>query len=157
MQLGYHSVYNSVSNPYYVTNNITLNGGAVWANDGYQHLTGTITVTNGGGASGSTYNGATGSMNKGLYLEGIVSGSGPLTIVPAAGREVNGYNDGASNPWNTSLVTFTNTANTYSGAITVTGNSAVGHSCYLGVNAPTALQYATAIVARALATPTIRQ
>ena len=42
---------------------------------------------------------------------------------------------------NTSIVMFTNNANTYSGTITVTG--VANNNSYLGVNGNTALQFAT--------------
>ncbi len=139
-QFGYHETNTDVPMLPYP---IVLNGGALWANDAYQHLTGSINVTAAGGTMGSTYEGGTGSWNKGLFLDGIVTGSGSLTLIQAgAGGEVNGYGNGSGNAFNASIVMFTNAANLYSGVITVTGGG-TGLNSYLGVNASTALRYAT--------------
>ncbi len=126
---------------------IVLNGGALWANDAYQHLIGNISVTAAGGTMGSTYEGVSGSWNKGLFLDGVVSGSGAITLIQAgAGGEVNGYGNGAGNNFNCSIVMFTNPANDYTGVITETVGG-IGLNSYLGVNANTALQDATVNVA----------
>ena len=139
-QFGYHETNTDVAT---IPNPIVLGGGALRANDAYQHLSGGINVTAGGGTMGSTYEGAAGSYNKGLFIDGIVTGSGSLTLIQAgAGGEVNGFGNGVGNAFNASIVMFTNPANSYSGIITVTGGS-TGLNSYLGVNATTALQYAT--------------
>ena len=51
-----------------------LNGGSYFEGDGFQHLAGTITVGANGGALAATWN------NKGLYVNGVISGSGPLAL-----------------------------------------------------------------------------
>ncbi|HEX9046544.1 MAG TPA: autotransporter-associated beta strand repeat-containing protein, partial [Verrucomicrobiae bacterium] len=151
VQVGYHSP--STGSAYYVTNAVTLNGGAIWANDAYQHFSGPINVT-GNSFLGSTYSGSSGTYgpasgyNKGLFIDGLVSGSGNLTIEQAgaggngANGENNGWGNGAGNPYNVGIVIFTNNANTYSGTITVYPYNSGGGS-YLCVNGATTLQNAT--------------
>jgi len=120
-------------------NAITLAGGSILAEDANQHLSGAITVSASGGTLGSTYNAGTNSAaekDKGLALDGIVSGSGPLTVQHS--RFVTG------NSYNTSFVAFSNTANTYSGTLTINENTTTSEGgVYLGVNGTTALQNAT--------------
>jgi autotransporter-associated beta strand protein len=123
---------------YDVTNNIVLAGGKICADDGHQHLTGAINVTL-GGSVGSTYDGGT----KGLFLDGVVSGSGPLSLVQATSNgDSDAYGNGAGNPYNNSVVYFMNNANTYSGTVTVVPYNS-GHGSFLALNGNVALQYAT--------------
>jgi fibronectin-binding autotransporter adhesin len=129
---------------YDITNSIVMAGGAVFGDDGHQHLTGPINVLS-GGAFGSTYdgggNGTTG--NKGFFLDGVVSGAGPLFLEQAVSSGASdGYGNGQGNGYNSSIVTFSNNANTYSGTVTVVPYNA-GEGSYLAVNAPLTLQYAT--------------
>ncbi|HEU5395567.1 MAG TPA: autotransporter-associated beta strand repeat-containing protein, partial [Verrucomicrobiae bacterium] len=152
MQMGYRA--SSTSSAYTITNNVVLNGGAVWANDAYQHLSGAIAVNSTGGFLGSTYSGASGAYgpasgyNKGLFIDGLISGSGPLTIEQAgaggngAVAEANGWGNAAGHNYNVGMVLFTNNANTYSGTVTVYPYSAGGGN-YLCVNGSTVLQNAT--------------
>lgn len=152
LQMGYRASNTGIA--YYVTNNVVLNGGAVWANDAYQHLAGSITVNGTGGFLGSTYGGNNGNYgpasgsNKGLFIDGLVSGSGPLTIEQAgaggngAVAEANGWGNATGNSYNVGIVMFTNNANTYSGTVTVYPYSAGGGN-YLCVNGSTVLQNAT--------------
>ena len=80
-----------------LANAVVLNGGALWSLDGYSHVTGSVTVNSAGGFLGSTYSGATGAysgtsaagFSKGLFVDGIVSGSGNL-VVEHAGVGGNG-------------------------------------------------------------------
>ncbi|MCF7786516.1 MAG: autotransporter-associated beta strand repeat-containing protein [Prosthecobacter sp.] len=123
---------NSVFN---IANAVTLNGGAVLAEDGIQHLTGTVNVA-AASTLGSTFNGGGFDINKGLFLDGVVSGSADLTL------QQSGINTGAN--YNTSIVYFTNNSNTYSGTITVTPMGAGnGGGSYVGINATSALANAT--------------
>lgn len=118
-----------------IANAVTLDGGTVHADDGIQHLTGTVNVT-AASTLGSTYNGGGGDINKGLFLDGVVSGSADLTLQQSGINTAHNYN--------TSIVYFTNNANTYSGTITVVpmggGN---GGGSYIGINATSALASAT--------------
>jgi autotransporter-associated beta strand protein len=119
-----------------IANNIVLSNAAINALDGNLHLTGALLVGLNGGQLGSTYNsGNAAESNKGLIVDGIVSGSGDLTV------RHTGYNTG--NSWNASFVAFANAANTYSGTITVNPMSGVNGGSYLGINAGTALANAT--------------
>lgn len=123
-------------------NAITLAGGSIFADDANQHLTGPITVAASGGTLGSTYNSgnnAAAERDKGLALDGILSGTGALTIQHTR------INTG--NAFHTSFVSFANNDNTYSGTITVTENTTAAEGgVYLGVNGSTALQNATVAV-----------
>jgi autotransporter-associated beta strand protein len=120
-------------------NTITLAGGTIYADDANQHLSGAITVSASGGVLGSTYNNGSNSAaerDKGLALDGVVSGSGALTIQHS--RIHTGQN------YDTSFVAFSNNANTYSGTITINENTGTNEGgVYLGVNGGTALQNAT--------------
>src|SRR5262249_45466242 len=129
---------------YSMTNNVVLAGGAVLADDGHQHVTGTVNVTS-GGTFGSTYdgggNGTTG--NKGLFIDGVVSGSGPLNLQQAvAAGDNDRFGNGNGNAFNSSVVEFGNNANTYSGTVTIVPYNA-GAGSYVAVNGSTALQNAT--------------
>ena len=139
-----------------LANNAILNGGAIWGIDDYDHLSGNIAVNSAGGFLGSTYTGGSAAysgtaaqgLSKGLFIDGVVSGSGNL-ILEQAGAGGNGAiaepgenaNETGNGGVTTSIVMFTNNANSYSGTITVAGTSS--NNSYLGVNANTALQYAT--------------
>lgn len=123
-------------------NAMILNGGTLFAEDGNQHLTGTLTVTANGGSLGSTYNAGTNSAwerDKGLALDGVVSGAGNLTIQHSR--------ISVGNTWNTSYVAFSNNANTYAGTITLNQNTTANEGgVYLGVNGATALANAAIVI-----------
>jgi len=120
-------------------NAITLAGGSVFADDANQHLSGVVTVSASGGTLGSTYNSGNNSAaekDKGLALDGVVSGSGALTIQHSR--------ISTGNVYNTSFVSFSNNANTYSGTLTINENTTASEGgVYLGLNGGTALQNAT--------------
>ena len=100
------------------------------------HLTGNVNVTANGGTLGSTYNAGTAAEGaKGLYFDGVVTGSGNLLV-----RQT-GISTG--NTYNTSFVVFSNNANDYSGVITVVPMSGTAGGSYLGINAGIALANAT--------------
>lgn len=129
-------------------NAITLAGGSIYADDANQHLSGAITVSASGGVLGSTYNAGTNSAaekDKGLALDGVVSGSGALTIQHT--RINTGQN------YDTSFVAFSNNSNSYSGTLTINENTTTSEGgVYLGVNGTTALQNATVATSAILGT-----
>jgi autotransporter-associated beta strand protein len=131
---------------YDITNNIIMLGGAAVCDDGHQHLTGAINVQS-GGILGSTYDGGADPTfgNKGLYVDGVVSGSGPLFLEQAVTAGDNDmYGNGGGNPYNSSIVEFTNSANTYSGTITIVPyTTGTGAGSYLAINTANTLQFAT--------------
>lgn len=138
LRLG-HSV-TSNTNSSTTPNDVILAGGSLFADDAFQHLTGTLNVTV-GGSLGSTYNAgtnSTGERDKGLFLDGVVTGSGNLNLLQT--RISTGSN------YNTSIVHFNNDANTYSGEITIIPMSGTAGGSYLGVGAPNALKHATVIL-----------
>ena len=122
-------------------NNISLNGGTIYADDANQHLTGNVTVSGSSGTLGSTYNAGNNTAaerDKGLALDGIVSGSGALTVQHTRINTGNNYD--------TSFVSFSNNSNTYSGTITINQNTTSAEGgVYLGVNGNSALQNATVV------------
>jgi autotransporter-associated beta strand protein len=132
--------YNVTSNQNISTtaNAITLAGGTIHADDANQHLSGAINVST-SGILGSTYNAGSSSAaerDKGLALDGVVSGAGALTIQHSRIQ--------TGQPHDTSFVAFSNNANTYSGTITINENTGTNEGgVYLGVNGGTALQNAT--------------
>ena len=118
-------------------NNITLAGGAIYVDDAFQHLSGTLNVTN-DSVLGSTWNNGTSlgtDQDKGLFVDGVVTGNANLTL------QQSGISTGNSS--NSSIVYFTNNANTYSGGIAINPMNGSGGGSYLGINGANALQYAT--------------
>ena len=102
-----------------IPNAVTLDGGTILSVDNYEHLTGPVNVTANGGTLSQYWD------TKSLWVDGVLSGSGPLTV-----------NNGNTA---TSGVHFSNPLNTYSGTITVTGNGVT-------VDSPNALANATVSV-----------
>ena len=141
-QLGYRSQNIDAGSPQAVPNNISLGGGAIYANDNYQHLSGALNVTAAGGTLGSTFSGAGSNLNKGLFVDGPVSGSGNLTIVQAGAYELNGWGNEQGNSYNVGITMFSAAANSYSGTVSVLPYNAGGGN-YLAINNSTTLQNAT--------------
>jgi fibronectin-binding autotransporter adhesin len=115
----------STSTPYTFANSFVLNGGIIRGEDGNQHL-GSGNSPFVVGASGGTVQ-ATWST-KDVYVDGLVSGSGALTLS-------HGTTTGSQ-----SGIHFTNSSNTYSGTVSVSG---AGQGVVLEIDNPTALQFAT--------------
>lgn len=116
--------------PQTMANNITLDGGNIFATDGGQHLTGAVTIGANGTALGDQQ------INKYLFLDGPVSGSGPISV-PLPG----GFNDGIHTPGGSGYggPSFTSSANPYSGTITV-------YNGYLGIQDPNGTCLANATI-----------
>lgn len=120
---------------FYVMNAMTLNGGTIFVEDANQHLTGNVNVT-AASTLGSTFNaGNSTEGSKGLFLDGVVSGSGNLRLQQSA------INTG--NTYDTSFVCFSNNASTYSGTISVIPMSGIAGGSYVGINAGNSLANAT--------------
>ena len=127
---------------YDYTNATTLNGSTIYEYDAFQHLKGPLTIGAGGGTLGATYdNKGDALLNgfaKGLFVDGLLMGTGNLTVQDSGFETVNG--------WDSSTVYFTSTGtaaqNTYSGTITVNPFSAHGGS-YLYLIGTNALANAT--------------
>jgi autotransporter-associated beta strand protein len=119
---------------YNIPNAITLNGSTIYAQDGFMHLQGPLTIGAGGATLGATWNGGGGDSNKGLALDGVLSGSGDVMV------QHSGYASGQV--WVSSIVHLSNT-NTYSGTITVVPMSGTAGGSYLGNDSSLALQNAT--------------
>ena len=110
---------NGSTTVYNITNAVVLDGGTIWSQDGYQHVTGPVTVTANGGTLSQYYD------TKGLWIDGLVSGAGPLLV--------NNPNTGAYQPYGG--VHFSNPLNSYSGTITVSANSVTVDNTYALSNA----------------------
>jgi fibronectin-binding autotransporter adhesin len=106
----------SSGSTFLIPNAIVLNGGKIHQEDGYQHLTGTISVL-----ANSTLEGRW--NPKSLWLDGVLSGSGKLTVT-----------DGGNGMW----LAFTNGSNTFNGTVAAASNNVV-----INDYNNTALQYAT--------------
>lgn len=127
---------------YDITNPVTVNGGTIYAWDGFHHLQGGLTVGSGGCTIGATFDNKGDALNKGfakgIFVDGLLKGTGDLTV------QDSGLNTG--NAWNSSAVYFTSTGtaaqNTYSGTITVNPFAANGGS-YLYLIGTNALANAT--------------
>ncbi len=135
LELG--SAPTSAFGEYDLANNITADNGGVLAFDAFDHVTGTLNIAAGGGTLGSTFNGWY-EIRKGLALDGLVTGSGNLTIQQSGLSSGNGYNS--------STVYFTSRGtaaqNTYSGVITVNPMT-YGAGSYLFLVGSNALANAT--------------
>ena len=126
LEVGAYSSTNSSAYSYAVP--INLNGGTIEADDGYERLTGTMVVS-----AASTLAGTFG--DKGLYLDGVLSGSGNLTIANS------GVDTGHS--YDGTIIFVGNGNNTYSGTIGITPMSGTGSGTYLSIDSTNALADAT--------------
>ena len=104
-----------------IPNNIVLNGGKVHVEDGKQHLSGPISVVQ---AAGGTMENQV-EAAKDLWLDGVLSGSGPLTAVYAGGGDTNH-----------ATIHISNSGNTYTGTATL-------NAATVSVENAAALQFAT--------------
>lgn len=125
---------------YQIPNNISVDNGSVYAFDGSHRIQGNFNIGTGGAAIGSTFNApwegfAEPNFPKALFVDGLVTGSGNLTVQDKG--------DFTGNAWNTSCAVFTSQGtaaqNTYSGTVTVnplTVSGSGGSYLYLvGTNA----------------------
>ena len=121
------------------SNTFNLSGGRLASVDGQTHLAGAINVL-GNTTLDRTFSGqgVTGATAKQLYLDGVMSGSGNLSLYNVdMGFKEGGYVD------------VTNSANTYNGTITINSNTGdpatanVSNGLAVVVGASTALQFAT--------------
>ena len=127
---------------YFYPNNIFADNALLLARDGFHHISGTLNVSAGGVALGATYDNKGDALNggfaKGLFVDGLLAGSGPLACQDS-GLE-------AVNPWDSSVVYFTSMApasqNTYSGTVTINAWNILGGS-YLYLIGTQALANAT--------------
>ena len=108
---------------YSIGNGLVLSTGTIYAVAGVQNLTGSLTVNSGGG----TLSAQAGTND--LFLTGVVSGSGALTV----------YDTGTTDAGR-GLVRFANNGNPYSGTLTISSN---GNNGVVSVDAANALQFAT--------------
>jgi fibronectin-binding autotransporter adhesin len=105
---------------YQYPNSISVDNGLVYAFDGSQRIQGNLHIGAGGAAIGSTFNApwetfAEPNFPKALFIDGLVTGTGNLTVQDKG--------DFTGNAWNTSCAVFTSQGtaaqNTYSGTVTV--------------------------------------
>jgi fibronectin-binding autotransporter adhesin len=127
---------------YNYANNILADNALIYARDGFHRMQGNLNVGAGGAALGATYDNKGDALNggfaKGLFVDGLLTGSGPLACQDSGLETVN--------PWDSSVVYFTSMApasqNTYSGIVTVNPFPAEGGS-YLYLIGTNALANAT--------------
>ena len=108
---------------YSIGNGLALSKGTIYAVAGVQNLTGSLTVNSGGG----TLSAQAGTND--LFLTGVVSGSGALTV----------YDTGTTSSGR-GLVRFANNGNTYNGTLNISSN---GNNGVVSVDATNALQFTT--------------
>jgi len=94
---GYPVVYYYVSS----ANNFNFNNGQFSVTDGGQHIPGEVTVSNGGLTCYTRW------IGKDLYLDGVVNGSGPITV------------DNFTQSGHQAYTHFSNSGNTWSGTLTI--------------------------------------
>jgi fibronectin-binding autotransporter adhesin len=141
-QLQFGSNPGNASGEYDYTNTIVADNALVYARDGFHHIKGNLSVGAGGVSLGATFDNKGDALNggfpKGLFVDGLTTGSGPL-ICQDSGLET-------VNPWDSSVVYFTSTApasqNTYSGTVSVNSWAVQGGS-YLYLIGTNALANAT--------------
>lgn len=117
----------TTANVYNLANNVALNGGALNGLGGAIHVATGANQTISVGAAG----GAIANLNgtgQDLFLDGQLTGSGPLTVSNLAGGTA-------------SVVHVTNNTNTYSGAVTV--NGALNSGIQLSIDGNNVLRSAT--------------
>lgn len=131
---------------YHYPNNVSVNGGGIFAWDSSQRVQGNLNIGPAGLSVGSTFDAPYEALSesnfpKALFFDGFVTGTGPLTV------EDSPYGQ-TGNPWNTSCAVFTSSGtaaqNTYSGNITVNPLTVAGSGgCYLYLVGPTVMANAT--------------
>jgi autotransporter-associated beta strand protein len=112
---------------YDYTNAIFADGGLIYCWDAFHHLQGPLNVGSNGVALGATFDNKGDALNngfaKGLFVDGPLTGSGPLAAQDSSLQTVN--------PWNSSVVYFTSmdpVQNTYNGTVTVNAWNILGGS-----------------------------
>lgn len=101
-----------------IPNNFALDGGRLHAEDGIYNVNGTVSVASGGATFSAVYGG------KNLYLNGVISGSGPVTVEPNA-AQIRFLNNN----------TFTGATTLSSGSLLLNGtNVSSGYSLASGTN-----------------------
>jgi autotransporter-associated beta strand protein len=105
---------------YQFPNSVSVDNGLLYASDASQRIQGNINIGPGGAAIGSTFDApwegfAEADFPKALFFDGLVTGTGNLTVQDQGTQ--------TGNPWNTSCAVFTSQGtaaqNTYSGTVTV--------------------------------------
>ena len=105
---------------YQFPNSVSVDNGLLYAWDASQRIQGNLNIGPGGAAIGSTFNApwetfAEPNFPKALFFDGLVTGTGNLTVQDQGTQ--------TGNPWNTSCAVFTSQGtaaqNTYSGTVTV--------------------------------------
>jgi len=120
---GYPVVYYSIPS----VNSFTINNGVLNVTDGGQQLLGGVIVNSGGLTTITHY------IGKDLFLDGVVSGSGPINVENAPYAATHqGYTH------------FGNPGNTYSGTLTIVDPS-IGNGGALAVDTNAALTFATVV------------
>ncbi len=128
---------------YQYPNNINVDNGLVYAWDASQRIQGNFHIGAGGATIGSTFDApwetfAEVNFPKALFIDGLVTGAGNLTVQDQGNQ--------TGNAWNTSCAVFTSggtaAQNTYSGTVTVNPFASTGGS-YLYLVGTNALANAT--------------
>jgi autotransporter-associated beta strand protein len=105
---------------YQIPNNVNVDNGSLYAWDGSQRVLGNVNIGSGGASIGSTFdapweNFAEVDFPKALFIDGLLTGTGNLTVQDKG--------EATGNAWNTSCAVFTSQGspaqNTYSGTVTV--------------------------------------
>jgi autotransporter-associated beta strand protein len=141
-QLQFGSNPGNAFGEYDYANNISADSALIYARDAFHHIKGNLNVGPGGAALGATYDGRGDALiagfAKGLFVDGLLTGSGPLATQDS-GLET-------PNPWDSSVVYFTSMApasqNTYNGTVTINAGGVLGGS-YLYLIGTNALANAT--------------
>jgi fibronectin-binding autotransporter adhesin len=114
---------------YQIPNNVTVDNGLLYAWDASQRILGNLQIGPGGATIGSTFDApweafAEVNFPKALFIDGLVTGTGNLTVQDKG--------EATGNAWNTSCAVFTSQGtaaqNTYSGTVTVNPFTLTGGS-----------------------------
>ena len=142
---GYPVVY------YYfpAANNFTFNNGQFSVTDGGQHIQGGVTVNSGGLTCYTRW------IGKDLFLDGVVSGSGPVIIdnYTQSGHQAYTHFSNASNTWSGTL-TINAPAGSNGGAVSVDNNTALAAATVTDNNTGIVAAYPALIFATGVTAPT---
>ncbi|MGC4014851.1 MAG: autotransporter-associated beta strand repeat-containing protein [Luteolibacter sp.] len=108
---------NSTGGTYTFPNTLNLNGGVLFQNDGYNHMTGLVTV-------GSATTIRTQYNLKNIFFEAGLAGSAPLTITDQSGNYGNGAVEVMADGTYSGTITI-NTSSGSSGALVLRANNAM--------------------------------
>jgi len=129
-------------------NNFTFNNGQFSVTDGGQHIQGAVTVNSGGLSCYTRW------IGKDLYLDGVVGGSGPITVdnYTQSGHQAYTHFSNAGNTWSGTL-TINAPSGSNGGAVSVDNNLALASATVMDNNTGIVSGYPAMIFATGVTSP----